>query len=91
MKSKVEVKDVLIVGTVVVNSGRSRTEHATYAANIKMVLYEIFLPIIKSRTPAPRYNKKILFVKTIFRSVRFSFLFEEKNEVKKRDICEQWN
>jgi len=26
-----------------------------------------------------------------FRSVRFSFLFEEKNEVKKRDICEQWN
>ena len=54
MKSKVEVKDVLIVGTVVVNSGRSRTEHATYAANIKMVLYEIFLPIIKSWTPAPR-------------------------------------
>ena len=91
MKSKVEVKDVLIVGTVVVNSARSRTEHATYAANIKMVLYEIFLPIIKSRTPAPWYNKKNSIRPDDFRSVRFSFLFEEKNEVKKRDICEQWN
>ena len=86
-KSKVVVRDVQTVDTVVVSLGRLRMEHATCAANIKMVPYEIFLPIIKSMVP----TIKILFAETFFRSVRFSFLFEEKNEVKKRDICEQWN
>ena len=47
-KSKVVVKDVQTVATVVVNLERLRMEHATYAANIKMAPYEIFLPIIKS-------------------------------------------
>lgn len=87
-KSKVVVKDVQTVATVVVNLERLRMEHATYAANIKMVPYEIFLPIIKSLAPI---IKLFLFDEICFRSVRFSFLFEEKNEVKKRDICEQWN
>ena len=44
-KSKVVVRDVQTVATVVVNLGRLRMEHATYAANIKMVPYKIFLPI----------------------------------------------
>ena len=43
-KSKAAVKDVLTVATAVVNLERLRMEHATYAANIKMVPYEIFLP-----------------------------------------------
>ena len=44
-KSKVVVRDVQTVATVVVNLGKLRMEHATYAANIKMVPYKIFLPI----------------------------------------------
>ena len=70
-KSKVVVKDVLTAATVVVNLERLRMEHATYAANIKMVPYEIFLPYYQI---TGTYNK-IISVRRDFFSKRAFFIF----------------
>ena len=67
-KSKVVVKDVQTVATVVVNLERLRMEHATYAANIKMVPYKIFLPIyqitgtIKISVRRDFFSKRAFFI-----------------------------